>query len=81
MSKQIIFLDSRVSDYHSLLDSLTVPYDVFVLEADKDGLSQMADYFQGRADLDAIHVISHGSPATLYLGDSVVNAATLAYLC
>lgn len=79
MNKQIIFIDSRVSDYQSLLDSLTAPYDVFVLDADKDGLSQMADYLQGQADLDAIHVISHGSPAALYLGDSVLNAATLAF--
>lgn len=41
-SSSIVFVDSRVSNYQSLFDSLTEPYDVFVLDGDKDGLDQMA---------------------------------------
>jgi Ca2+-binding RTX toxin-like protein len=76
-SKSIVFVDSRVANYQSLIDSLTEPYDVFVLDGDKDGLDQMAGYLKGRIGLDAIHVISHGSRGTLYLGSAVLDNSNL----
>ena len=73
----IVFVDSRVSNYQSLIESLTDPYEVFILEGDKDGLDQMVAYLQGRVGLDAIHVISHGSQGALYLGNMMLNAGNL----
>jgi hypothetical protein len=76
-SKSIVFVDSRVANYQSLIDSLTEPYDVFILDGDKDGLDQMAGYLKGRSGLDAIHVISHGSQGALYLGSTVLDNSNL----
>ena len=76
-SKSIVFVDSRVSNYQSLIDSLTEPYEVFILDGDSDGLDQMAGYLSGRSGLDAIHVISHGSQGALYLGSTVLNSGNL----
>ena len=42
MPKSIIFVDSRVADYHSLIDSFVEPAEVFVLDGASDGLAQMA---------------------------------------
>ena len=77
-STSIVFVDSRVSNYQSLIESLTDPYEVFILEGDNDGLDQMVAYLQGRVGLDAIHVISHGSQGALYLGNMMLNAGNLA---
>ena len=74
----IVFVDSRVSNYQSLIDSLTESYEVFILDWDNDGLDQMVAYLQGRVGLDAIHVISHGSQGALYLGNTMLNAGNLA---
>ena len=78
MPKSIIFVDSRVTDYQSLIESFTEPAEVFVLDGASDGLAQIAAYLQGRTGIDAIHVISHGSQGAMYLGSSVLNSSNLA---
>ena len=78
MPKSIIFVDSRVADYQSLIDSFVEPAEVFVLDGTSDGLAQMAVYLQGRTDIDAIHVISHGSQGVLYLGSMGLNSSNVA---
>ena len=43
MSTTIVFIDSRVTDYQTLIASLATPAEVFILDAQSDGLAQMAD--------------------------------------
>ena len=47
MSTNIVFIDSRVADYQSLIDALTEPAEVFVLDSESDGLDQIAARLQG----------------------------------
>ncbi len=60
-SKSVIFVDSRITDYQSLIDSLNESTEIFDLDAESDGLSQTAAYLQGRSGIDAIHVIARGN--------------------
>lgn len=60
MPKSVIFVDSRVADYQSLINSFTEPSEVFALDPASDGLTHIATYLQGRTGIDAIQVISHG---------------------
>jgi uncharacterized delta-60 repeat protein len=76
-TKSVILIDPRVSNYQLLIDSLTEPAEVIVLDAESDGLSQIAAYLQNRSGIDAIHVISHGSQGALYLGSTMVNSGNL----
>ena len=78
MPTSIIFVDSHVANYQSLIDSFSEPAEVFVLDGASGGLAQMAAYLQGRTGIDAIHVISHGSQGALYLGSSVFDSSNLA---
>ena len=78
MPKSVIFVDSRVADYQSLMDSFVEPAEVFVLDGESDGLAQIVAYLQGRTGIDAIHVISHGSMGALYLGGTVLNSSNVA---
>lgn len=77
-TQSIVFVDSRVSNYQSLIDSLTELAEVLVLDVESDGLTQMADWLSGRTGIDAIHVVSHGSVGALYLGNTVLNGGNLA---
>lgn len=72
MSSNIVFIDSRVTDYQTLIDNLAQPAEVFILDAGLNGLDQILARLQGRADIDALHIISHGSQGTLYLGSTVL---------
>ena len=78
MTKNIVVIDSRVASYQSLIDGLTEPAEVFILDGESDGLAQMAARLQGRSGIDAIHVISHGSQEALYLGSTVLDSGNLA---
>lgn len=73
MSTSIVFVDSRVANYQSLIDGLTQPIEVFILTPESDGVEQIRARLQGRTDIDALHIISHGSEGALYLGSTVLN--------
>ena len=44
--------------------------DVILLDSTRDGVEQMAEALSGRTDIDAIHIVSHGNQAELFLGTS-----------
>ena len=77
-TKSVLFIDSRVSNYQSFIDGLTESTETFILDGASDGLSQMAAHLYGRTGIDSIHVISHGSVATLYLGSTMLDSGNLA---
>ena len=72
-TRSIFFIDSRVVDYQTLLVSLPVDSQYFVLEASQDGVEQMQSILAGYSGLDSIHILSHGSQASLYLGSTILN--------
>ncbi len=77
MVLSILFVDSQVENYESLLVDLTEDVEVFLLNAEEDGILQMADFLKGRSNLDSIHVISHGSYGALALGSSLLSGDNL----
>lgn len=67
--KALVIIDRRVSDWKSLISGIdTRNTDVFVLDATKDGLTQIAQQIGNYSYLDAIHIISHGNAGNLLLG-------------
>jgi len=75
--KQILFVDSSVTNADILLDGLDSTIKVFRLNAVTDGLTQMADAVKGYTGLDAIHILSHGSMGSLSLGTTTLNRNNL----
>ena len=83
-SQEIVFVDAAVEDYQQLVDDIYRNSDasrnieVVVLDRDRDGIEQISTALQGRDDLDAIHIISHGSDGSVELGNTSLNSDTLA---
>jgi hypothetical protein len=50
-----------------------------VLNADVDGVQQIADVLQagGLHDLDSIHIVSHGTQGAVQLGSTVLDTNNL----
>lgn len=69
----IVFVDSRVMDIDTLLTGFEPGTEVVMLDAQQDGLSQIATFLAGRSDIDAVHVISHGAKGMLQLGSLVLS--------
>jgi VCBS repeat-containing protein len=72
---EIIFVESSVEDIQAYLDQH--PGEVHVLDADRDGVEQMAEILYGRTGVDAIHIVSHGDTGQLDLGTATLNSQTL----
>jgi len=77
-ASQVVFVESSVAESHVLLNGLLPDIDGVLLDANGDGLRQMATFLAGRQGLDAIHVVAHGQPGAISLGTLSLDQTTLA---
>ena len=72
--KSVVFIDSRVAGYETLIANLGADTEWYLLDANQDGVDQMQRILTSYSGLDSVHVVSHGSTGTLYLGSAVLNS-------
>ena len=77
VSHEIVFVDSAVPDYQTLLASINPDARVIILDANQDGVAQISAALDSQRDVSAIHIISHGGLASLQLGSSFLSSETL----
>lgn len=77
LQKNIVFIDSAVSDLQAILDSLPADTEVIQLSADADGLGQIASALAGRSGIESLHIVSHGGPGLLQLGNASIDLNSL----
>ena len=75
--KAIVFIDSSVKGAEALIAQLGQGVEVFVLNDQMDGIAQIADRLEGRSCVEAVHIVSHGGPASIQLGSSELSSSTL----
>ncbi|MEG3863346.1 DUF4347 domain-containing protein, partial [Microcoleus sp. herbarium12] len=73
----IAFIDSQVPDYQSLIAGVTPGTEVVVLDAHRDAIAQITQILALRTNIDSIHIVSHGAPGSLQLGDGSLSADNL----
>ncbi|MEM7555930.1 MAG: DUF4347 domain-containing protein, partial [Cyanobacteria bacterium P01_A01_bin.84] len=79
--KEIVFIDADVSDYQTLVAGTKLGTKVVILDGNKDGVEQITQVLSthelNSVYFDSVHIVSHGSPGCLYLGNSQLNLHTL----
>lgn len=75
--REMLFIDAGVGGLRHLADALRAGIEVHLLDGERDGLAQIAEALAGRTGIEALHIVSHGSPGALALGTGVVDAAAL----
>ncbi|MBB2497162.1 DUF4347 domain-containing protein [Pseudomonas sp. UL070] len=75
--QEIVFVDGKLQDVQALIAGLPSGTEVVVLDSNKDGLQQIADYLKNRSDVDAIHLLSHGAEGTVELGNTWLNSQNI----
>ena len=75
--KEIVFIDTRVEDYQTLMEGIDPNAEVILLDSTREGVEQIAEALNGRTDIDAIHLISHGTEGVLNLGTSALTLDTM----
>ncbi|MFT6987365.1 MAG: hypothetical protein ACJAT7_003220 [Psychromonas sp.] len=80
---ELVIIDASVPDYLFLLDSLQSQagensiIDVQILDADRNGIEQLSEILAYRQDLDALHLITHGSSGEILIGNTQISQAEL----
>ncbi|MCP4284789.1 MAG: DUF4347 domain-containing protein, partial [Gammaproteobacteria bacterium] len=80
---EILFVDTDVDNYQTLIDDITGQSDdtrhieVMVLDNNRNGIEQISTTLKNHSDLDAVHIIAHGSDGSVDLGNTTLNADTL----
>ncbi|MEM7313229.1 MAG: DUF2341 domain-containing protein, partial [Planctomycetota bacterium] len=76
-SLELIIIDAGVPDKEGLIGEFVElgmdPSQIFILDADRDGIQQVTEILQGFDDVSAVHVISHGESGSFQLGSGEVN--------
>lgn len=77
MFTTVLFIDSRVSDYESLISQFAPGTEYYVLDSGSDGVQQILDLLAGHSGYDSLQIISHGSSGSISIGSSVLNNTNL----
>lgn len=52
-------------------------YDIFILDANRDGIDQITEILAAEKDVSAVHIISHGADGFMQIGNSHVTSDEL----
>ncbi|MDR9499842.1 MAG: DUF4347 domain-containing protein, partial [Hydrogenovibrio sp.] len=76
--KEVAVVDTSVDDYQTLVDAAEdANMDVFLISGEGDGLDELANLLKDIEQVDALHILSHGSEGQVHLGDDTLNSDTL----
>lgn len=73
----IVFIDSAIENYQHLVKGVIPQAEVIVLTSQQDGVEQITAALQGQVRFTSVHIVSHGAPGTLYLGNTELSLSTL----
>src|SRR4028118_1430720 len=69
----LVFIDSNVEDYQSLISGVSPNAEVIILDETLGGIEQITERLATTQNIEAIHIISHGSPGAVQLGANTLN--------
>ncbi|MEG3978574.1 DUF4347 domain-containing protein, partial [Microcoleus sp. herbarium8] len=72
MTNQIIFVDSSVQDYQSLINNADHAQ-IVILNDNLSGIEQITNALANQKDIESVQILSHGSEGSLKLGTDILN--------
>ncbi|NUB28299.1 DUF4347 domain-containing protein, partial [Azospirillum brasilense] len=75
---EVAFIDTALDDWQILKSGTPAHIEVFLIDSRTDGMAAMARALDGRRDVHAIHVLSHGFEGGLKLGSGRFDTWALA---
>jgi Ca2+-binding RTX toxin-like protein len=75
-SATIAFIDSQIDNYAVLIAGMQPETQIVLLDSNINGIVKITDTLQ-QGQYTAVHLITHGSPGCLYLGNSQLNLDTI----
>ena len=76
-ASQVVFINSNVANYQELITGLPSGTRYVILNANRDGLQQIAQYLQEHPGVSSIHLVSHGTDGAFQVGDTWLSESSL----
>ncbi|MEM9155121.1 MAG: DUF4347 domain-containing protein, partial [Cyanobacteria bacterium P01_F01_bin.33] len=76
--RQLVIIDASVTDFPALFADIQSTSEVLLLDKERDGIAQITEFLEGFARVSSLHLVSHGTPGSLLLGNTRLNFDTLA---
>jgi trimeric autotransporter adhesin len=73
----VIFIDSAVNNYETLLQGVVSNIQTYVIQPEQDGVAQITQILSQHCGVESVHIVSHGAPGRVYLGNSELSYETL----
>jgi hypothetical protein len=73
----IVFIDASLSDYQTLQAGIIEGVKSVIISPEQDGIEQISQILQQHPHINTIHILSHGAPGCLYLGNSQLNLTNI----
>ena len=75
-SKTLVIIDSNVDNPQQLAAGVVLGAAVKILDAESDRTTQITEIIRKYPHLETLHLVTHGSPGCLHLGNSQLNLDT-----
>ncbi|KPK77268.1 MAG: hypothetical protein AMJ79_03730 [Phycisphaerae bacterium SM23_30] len=77
--REIVVVDPSVTEYQILTDEIQSDSDtsIFMLESNSDGIAQISNILKQYDEIEAIHILSHGSIGSFHLAGSRIDQEAL----
>ncbi len=81
---ELIIVDTSVDGFELLLEDVlgerdgSAQFEILAIDGHRDGIEQITELLADYDDLDAVHILSHGTDGALKLGSTWLNADHLA---
>lgn len=76
-SNILVFIDSSVPGYETLIANLLPGTEVILLDSQRDGVEQIAEVLAEHSELGSIEIVSHSAEGSLTLGSTQLNNENL----
>ncbi|MEG4319922.1 DUF4347 domain-containing protein, partial [Microcoleus sp. Aus8_D3] len=75
--REIVILDPTVPDSHHLVEGIEPDTETYILNSQPNAIEQITTLLAQHQDIAALHIISHGAPGHIQLGNTQLNSQTL----
>src|SRR6476469_5358473 len=74
---EIVILDPTVPDSNHIASGIKPGTATYILESQPDAIEQITTLLALHTSIEALHIITHGSPGSLYLGTTELNSSNI----
>ncbi len=75
--KQVVFIDSQVQDYQTLINAFNEDTEVYLIQSSEDGFKKIDKVLKNDQEISSLHIIGHGSAGKILFGNATLSNDTI----